>query len=69
LGQDANRIKKLRDAADFRIYTPGSNAGVPVSILKSFDAPPQEILDDNELLSERVNTNGDQFAWIARHRS
>jgi len=55
-GQDANRIKKLRDAADFRIYTPGSNAGVPVSILKSFDAPPQEILDDNELLSERVNT-------------
>jgi len=55
-GQDAERIKRLRDAADFRIYTPGSNAGVSVSILKSFDAPPQEIRDDNELLSERINT-------------
>lgn len=55
-GQNAERIKRLRDAADFRIYTPGSNAGFPVSILKSFVAPPQEIRDDNELLSERVNT-------------
>ena len=55
-GQDGERIKRLRDAADFRIYTPGSNAGVPVSILKSFVAPPQVIRDDNELLSERINT-------------
>src|SRR5215211_2206312 len=35
-GQDGARIKRLRDAADFRIYTPGSNAGIPVSVLKSF---------------------------------
>ena len=27
--------------ADFAIYTPGSNAGLPVSILKSFAAPPR----------------------------
>jgi len=40
-GQDGARIKRLRDAADFRIYTPGSNAGFQVSILKSFAAPPQ----------------------------
>src|SRR4051794_30682908 len=40
-GQDGARISKLRDAADFQIYTPGSNAGIPVSILKSFAAPPQ----------------------------
>ena len=55
-GQDGARIKRLRDAADFRVYTPGSNAGIPVSILKSFDAPPQTIVDDNELLAERINT-------------
>src|SRR4029078_6547357 len=55
-GQDSDRIKSLRDAADLRIYTPGSNAGVPVSILKSFVAPPPAIRDDNELLSERINT-------------
>src|SRR5215510_7249341 len=55
-GQDGDRIKRLRDAADFRIYTPGSNSGIPVSILKSFVAPPQTIRDDNELLAERINT-------------
>src|SRR5215216_2794471 len=55
-GQDDERIKRLRDAADFRIYTPGSNAGLPVSILKSFVAPPESIRQDNESLSERINT-------------
>ncbi|HEY3580421.1 MAG TPA: DUF87 domain-containing protein [Pyrinomonadaceae bacterium] len=55
-GEDGERIKRLRDAADFRIYTPGSNAGMPVSILKSFDAPNETIRDDNELLAERINT-------------
>jgi len=55
-GQSGERIQKLKDAAEFVVYTPGSNAGVPVSILKSFAAPPQEILDDAELLRERVST-------------
>ena len=55
-GQDGARIKRLRDAADFRIYTPGSNAGLPVSIIKSFVAPPEAIRQDNESLAERINT-------------
>lgn len=55
-GQDGERIKRLRDAADFRIYTPGSNAGISVSILKSFTAPPEAIRQDTELLGERINT-------------
>src|SRR5215216_983812 len=55
-GQDDERIRRLRDAADFRIYTPGSNAGLPVSILKSFVAPPEAIRQDNESLAERINT-------------
>ncbi len=55
-GQDRARIKRLRDAADFRVYTPGSNAGIPVSVLKSFASPPQPIREDNELMRERVNT-------------
>ena len=55
-GQDGARIKRLRDAADFRIYTPGSNAGLPVSIIKSFVAPPESIRQDNESLAERINT-------------
>jgi hypothetical protein len=55
-GQDGQRIKRLRDTAEFRVYTPGSNAGLPLSILKSFAAPPAAIKDDNELMTERVNT-------------
>src|SRR4026209_2375126 len=55
-GEDGERIKRLKDAADFRIYTPGSNAGLPVSILKSFVAPPETIRQDNEALAERINT-------------
>jgi hypothetical protein len=55
-GQSNERIQKLRDAADVVVYTPGSNAGIPVSILKSFAAPSQEILDDTEMLRERIGT-------------
>ena len=55
-GQSGERIQKLRDAADRVVYTPGSNAGLPVSILKSFAAPPLEMRDDAELLRERIGT-------------
>ena len=55
-GQSGERIQRLKDAAEFVVYTPGSNAGLPVSILKSFASPAQEILDDVELLRERVST-------------
>lgn len=55
-GEDGDRIRRLREAADFRIYTPGSNAGFPVSILKSFSVPPPQVLDDTELLHDRIST-------------
>lgn len=55
-GQDGARIQKLKDAADFVIYTPASNAGVPVSILQSFAAPSAAVLDDGEMMRERVST-------------
>lgn len=54
-GQGGERIKKLRDAADFAVYTPGSNAGIPISILKAFSVPPPEITQDLELLREQVS--------------
>jgi hypothetical protein len=55
-GQSGERIAKFRDAADVVIYTPGSSAGIPVSIIKSFAAPEKSILDDGELFQERVRT-------------
>ena len=54
--QDGARIQRFRDAADVAIYTPGSNAGLPVSILKSFAAPAADVLADAELLRERIST-------------
>ena len=39
-GQDSERIRRLRAAAEFAIYTPGSTAGIPLSIVASFAAPP-----------------------------
>ncbi len=53
--QDGARIARLRDAADFAVYTPGSNAGLPVSIVKSFAAPPRALVDDSEMFAERVS--------------
>jgi hypothetical protein len=54
--QDGARIQRLRDAADIAIYTPGSSAGLPVSILKSFAAPVADVLEDAELLRGRIST-------------
>ena len=55
-GQDGARIARLKDAAECLVYTPGSTAGLPISILQSFATPPATVVDDPELLGERVNT-------------
>jgi hypothetical protein len=52
--QDGERIRKLRDAADFAIYTPGSTAGLPLSLLKSFAPAPGAASEDPELLRDRI---------------
>ena len=54
--QDGQRIARLREAADFAIYTPGSDAGLPVSILSSFAAPPAAVLAEGDLLRDRIST-------------
>ncbi|MGH9310720.1 MAG: ATP-binding protein, partial [Vicinamibacterales bacterium] len=54
-GQGGNRIEKLRKSAEFGIFTPGSRAGRPVSILRSFAAPVEAERNDNELLAERAS--------------
>ncbi|HOW70609.1 MAG TPA: DUF87 domain-containing protein [Phycisphaerae bacterium] len=54
-GQDGTRIHRLRDAAEFVVYTPGSDAGLPVAMLKSFAAPPSQVVEDSEAMRERVS--------------
>lgn len=55
-GQSGGRIQRMLDACDFEIFTPGSNAATPVSILRSFAAPPKAALEDREVLRDRINT-------------
>jgi len=55
--QDGARIQRFKDAVDINIYTPGSNIGLPLTVLKSFDAPPQTTLDDPETLRERISSS------------
>ena len=38
-GIDHDRLNALKNAAEFAIYTPGSDAGIPVSVLSSLAAP------------------------------
>ncbi|MDQ7840516.1 MAG: type IV secretion system DNA-binding domain-containing protein [bacterium] len=55
-GQDGDRIRRMRDAVDIAIYTPGSSAGIPVSVLSSFAAPPASLRNDSEAFTDLVST-------------
>jgi len=51
-GEDGGRIERMRAAADFAIYTPGSTAGLSLSVLRSFSPPPAGGSDD--AMRERI---------------
>ena len=55
-GQTPERIARLLAAADYAVYTPGSSAGLPVSVLRSFAPPPSAISQDVDLRRERIQT-------------
>jgi len=55
-GQTGDRIRVLREKTDMTIYTPGSTAGIPVSVLSSFNAPAEKILNDTDTLNSLVNS-------------
>ena len=54
-GQDGQRIQKFKDSADVVVYTPGSSSGIGVSVLKSFNAPSQAIIDDFDAYRDRLD--------------
>ena len=64
-GQDASRIARLRSAAEFAVYTPGSSAGLPVSILGSFAAPSATAGADAESQAERASTTATSVLALA----
>jgi hypothetical protein len=54
--QDGARIARFRNAVDIAIYTPGSEAGQPLSVLQSFTAPAAEQRLDAGALRDRISS-------------
>lgn len=50
-----DRLRALQESAEFAIYTPGSDAGIPVSILASLKAPEIPWDENRELLREKIS--------------
>lgn len=55
-GQDRSRIARYMSSVDMTIYTPGSNAGIPLSVLQSFESPPQALIGDGDAFRDRILT-------------
>ncbi|MCA9975422.1 MAG: DUF87 domain-containing protein, partial [Anaerolineales bacterium] len=49
------RIQALQDSVRFAVYTPGSDAGLPISILASLKAPTIPWQSNKELLREKIS--------------
>ncbi len=54
-GIGVERLRALKNAAQFAVFTPGSDAGLPVSILASLKAPPIPWESNAELLREKIS--------------
>jgi hypothetical protein len=55
-GQDSSRIAKFKESVDMAIYTPGSKAGISLSVLQSLESPPQSLLGDEDAFRDRILT-------------
>lgn len=48
------QIQKFKKTVETVIYTPASTAGIPLSILSSFEAPSKEMMTDTTAIRDRV---------------
>ncbi len=55
-GIDKERILALQSAAQFSVYTPGSDTGIPVSVLSSLAAPDLDWEGNREVLREKISS-------------
>ncbi|MCX8063400.1 MAG: DUF87 domain-containing protein, partial [Anaerolineales bacterium] len=53
-GITPQRVQQLAQAAQFTVYTPGSDSGIPVNILTSFEAPDLAWDENREALREKI---------------
>jgi hypothetical protein len=52
-GQSPERIARLKGSSEWRIFTPGSGAGLPVSLLSMFDAPRGDLAPED--VNQRID--------------
>ncbi|MBI1793470.1 MAG: DUF87 domain-containing protein [Chloroflexi bacterium] len=55
-GISRERMLALKNAAQFAIYTPGSDSGIPVSVLSSLAAPNLDWESNREILREKISS-------------
>ncbi|MBI5351224.1 MAG: DUF853 family protein [Chloroflexi bacterium] len=55
-GMGKDRVLALKNAAHFAIYTPGSDSGIPVSVLSSLAAPKLDWDSNREILREKISS-------------
>ena len=53
-GLGPDRIQALRDAAEVTLYTPGSEAGVPLNVIGSLDAPTLSWAEEEETIRDEI---------------
>ena len=53
-GIEGERLERLKEAAEFTIYTPGSSAGVPLNVMGSLAAPDPEGASDVETMRDEI---------------
>jgi hypothetical protein len=54
-GIDTERLLNLKESAQFAIFTPGSDAGIPINILASLKAPSIPWETNKEILREKIS--------------
>ncbi|MFM8635574.1 MAG: ATP-binding protein, partial [Planctomycetia bacterium] len=55
-GQSPERIRRLHDAVEMAVYTPGSRTGRPLAMLESLEPPPEHVMADAEIRRERIES-------------
>ena len=55
-GMTPERILDLKNSVEFAIFTPGSNSGIPVSVVSSLSAPGIDWEENREVLRERISS-------------
>lgn len=64
-GIDGDRLRRLKDAAEFTIYTPGSTSGVPLNVVGSLAAPLSGMGDNPEVARDEIESFASSLLSLA----